>query len=433
MHALMYENIGVKGQHLTFAGLDTSALAEQFGTPLLLMDEDRVRNRCRVYKEAMADFLPAGSHPIYASKALSMQAMYRIMQEENMGIDVVSAGEVYTAKSAGFPMENAYFHGTAKTDRDIAFAMDAGVGCFVSDTVEELDAIQAAAEKRGICQKVLLRLAPGIDAHTHEKINTGRVDSKFGAAITTGQAESLTRHCLGLKNVELMGYHCHIGSQIFAEVPFCQAAEMMLSFLKEMEDQLGFVTRVLNLGGGMGVPYVSSDPKINYRENIRLIGQIIDKYCLELGLNKPVILMEPGRSIVADSGITLYRVVNLKHIPGVKNYVSIDGGMTDNPRYALYQAAYTVLPADRMEDKADMICSVAGCCCESGDLIQEKVALPTPKRGDLLAVLTTGAYNYSMASNYNRVPRPAVVMVKGGTPYVAVERESFEDLVKNDR
>ena len=201
MHALMYENIGVKGQHLTFAGLDTSALAEQFGTPLLLMDEDRVRNRCRVYKEAMADFLPAGSHPIYASKALSMQAMYRIMQEENMGIEVVSAGEVYTAKSAGFPMENAYFHGTAKTDRDIAFAMDAGVGCFVSDTVEELDAIQAAAEKRGICQKVLLRLAPGIDAHTHEKINTGRVDSKFGAAITTGQAESLTRHALGLKHV----------------------------------------------------------------------------------------------------------------------------------------------------------------------------------------------------------------------------------------
>lgn len=431
---MLYDNLSVSSDgHLHFAGYDTVDLARQYGTPLMLLDEERIRNRCREYLGAMQDYLPAGSRPLYASKALSIRRLYEIMKEENMGVDVVSSGELYTAVRAGFPMENAFFHGTSKTDADIRFAMENGIGYFVCDNETELDAIDAEAARQGICQKILLRFAPGIDTHTHEKINTGRVDSKFGAAIETGQAESLILQALSKDHVQLEGYHCHIGSQIFEHDPFCDAAVMMLQFTAQIRDTHGYAAKIVNLGGGMAVPYTAKDPGICYRENIRNIGKLIAHTCQELKLEPPAILMEPGRSIVADAGMTLYRVMSTKSIPGFKNYVAIDGGMTDNPRYALYQADYTVLAADRMHDSKDYIASVAGCCCESGDLIQEKVALPKPNRGDLLAVLTTGAYNYSMASNYNRVPRPPVVMVGKNGPYIAVRRETLEDLLTYDQ
>ena len=431
---MLYNNLSVSPNgHLLFAGHDTADLAQQYGTPLMLLDEERIRSRCREYLGAMQEFLPAGSRPLYASKALSIKRIYEIMKEESMGVDVVSSGELYTAVRAGFPMENAYFHGTSKTDADIRFAMEHKIGYFVCDNLYELAAIDAEAARQGIRQKILLRFAPGIDTHTHEKINTGRVDSKFGAAIETGQAEELILSALEKNHVELMGYHCHIGSQIFEHDPFCDAAVMMLQFTAQIRDAHGYTAGIINLGGGMAVPYTAGDPGISYRENIRSIGKLISDTCRALSLNPPAILMEPGRSIVADSGITLYRVVSTKSIPGFKNYVAIDGGMTDNPRYALYQADYTVLAANRMEDEKDYVASVAGCCCESGDLIQEKVLLPKPCRGDLLAVLTTGAYNYSMASNYNRVPRPPVVMVGKDGPYIAVRRETLDDLLTYDQ
>ncbi len=427
---MLYENLAInEAGHMTFAGCDTTELAGQYGTPLMVMDEERIRSRCREYKKAMAEFLPAGSRPLYASKALSLKRIYQIMSQEDMGVDVVSSGELYTAVSAGFPAENAFFHGNSKTDRDIRYAMEQGIGYFVCDNTDELDAIDAEAARRGICQKVILRLSPDIDPHTHEKINTGRVDSKFGAAIVTGQAEALTLCALSKENVELWGYHCHIGSQIFDHAPFCDAAVMMLEFIADIKAKHGYTARILNLGGGMAVPYTQQDPAIDYRENIRSIGVLISETCDRLELEPPAILMEPGRSIVADAGITLYSVTGTKQIPGFKNYVAVDGGMSDNPRYALYQAEYTILPADRMRDAADLVCTVAGCCCESGDLIQEDVTLPKLGRGDLLAVLTTGAYNYSMASNYNRIPRPPVIMVGKDGPYTAVRRETFEDLV----
>ena len=430
---MLYENLSVNSRGvLTFAGQDTTALAAQYGTPLMVMDEDRIRQRCRCYVEAMKTYLPAGSRPLYASKALSIKEIYRIVAQEGMGVDVVSAGELYTAYAAGFPMENVYFHGNSKTDRDIAFAMDHGIGCIVCDNETELAVIDREAASRGIRQKLLLRLTPGIDPHTHEKINTGRIDSKFGAAIETGQAESLTCAALKLKNVELLGYHCHIGSQIFDHAPFCDAAVLMLQFAAHIRDTYGFEAPVVNLGGGMGVPYTAADPAIFYEENIRNIGVLIEKTCRDLGLTPPAILMEPGRSIVADAGITLYSVVGTKQIPGFKSYVSVDGGMADNPRYTLYQAAYTVLNASRVEQKADLLCTVAGCCCESGDILQEDVSLPTPQKGDVLAVLTTGAYNYSMASNYNRLPRPAVVMVAENGVRQVVRRETYEDLLRCD-
>ena len=430
---MLYDNLSVnEAGHLVFAGYDTTDLAGQYGTALMLMDERAIRRRCRTYLKAMAEHLPAGSMPLYASKALSFKRMYEIMKEEGMGIDVVSSGELNTAVRAGFPMERAFFHGNGKTDFDISFAMEHGLGYFVCDNADELAAIDAEAGRRGITQKVLLRLTPGIDPHTHAKINTGRIDSKFGAAIETGQAEELVLLALGKKNVTLCGYHCHIGSQIFEHAPFCDAAVLMLQFVADIKAKHGYAPKFLNLGGGMGVPYVQSDPAIDYAANIASIGRLIADTCEKLSLEPPVILMEPGRSIVADAGMTLYSVTSIKKIPGFKNYAAINGGMTDNPRYTLYQSAYTVLPANRMKDEAGFVCTIAGCCCESGDLIQEDVKLPEPKRGDLIAVLTTGAYNYSMASNYNRVPRPPIVMIGENGPYVAVRREKLDDLVEYD-
>ncbi len=430
---MLYKNINRnEAGHLMFAGQDTTALAQEYGTPLMLLDEIAIRNRCREYKNAMKEVFPEGSVPLYASKALSFKQIYRIMAEEEMGIDVVSSGELYTAVNAGFPMENAYFHGNAKTDGDIRFAIEHRIGCFVCDNADELYAIDREAEKAGIRQKILLRLSPGIDPHTHAKISTGKIDCKFGAVIENGQAEQLVLQALSCRNVDLQGYHCHIGSQIFDHTPFCDAAVMMLTFLAEMRDKHGFCAPVLNLGGGMGVPYTDAEPTIDYAENIRNIGLLVEKTCKALHIPVPVILMEPGRSIVADSGMTLYTVSSIKEIPGFRNYVSVDGGMTDNPRYTLYEAPYTVLSANKADQRADYSCTLAGRCCESGDLIQENVQLPAPRRGDLVAVLTTGAYNYSMSSNYNRIPRPPVIMIGENGPYTAVRRETLDDLLSYD-
>ena len=430
--SLLYDNLGVRNGDLTFCGFDTALLAQQYGTPLMLLDEQRIRNRCRTYLQAMSQYLPEGSHPMYASKALSVKRIYEIMAEEGMGVDVVSRGELYTAVKAGFPMEKACFHGNSKTDEDILFAMDHGIGSFMCDGMDELTAVNALAGKKGIRQKVLLRLAPGIDPHTHEKISTGRIDCKFGTAIETGQAEEFVRSALAMENITLVGYHCHIGSQIFEAEPFHDAARLMLQFVAQMGEKYGYYPQELDVGGGMGVPYTEDEPAIDYAENIRAIGDSVRELCRDLNLQAPAIVMEPGRSIVADAGMTLYNVTAIKEIPGFKNYVAVNGGMADNPRYALYNAAYTVLAADRMAEETDFLCTVAGCCCESGDLLQEDVYLPKMRRGDLLAVLTTGAYNYSMASNYNRIPRPPIVMIGENGPYVAVRRETLDDLLKCD-
>ncbi len=429
---MICNNLGVNEKgHLTFAGHDTVELAEKYQTPAYIMDENKIREKCRIYKTAMSEHFGGKSMPLFASKSLCFKRIYEIMREENMGIDVVSSGELYTAVKAGFPMGNAYFHGNNKTDFDITFAIENGIGYFVCDNHEELEAINREAGKKGVLQKILLRLTPGIDPHTHAKISTGNVDSKFGAAIETGQAEELVKLALSKENIELVGYHCHIGSQIFEYDPFCDAAVIMIKFIADMKTKLGFEASVLNLGGGMGVKYVESDPEIDYAANIKGIAELIKSECGRLGVNMPTILMEPGRSIVADAGLTLYTAGTRKEIKGFKNYVSIDGGMPDNPRYALYQSAYTVMVANKANETADYECTVAGRCCESGDLIQEGVKIPKPERGDIIAVLTTGAYNFAMSSNYNAICKPPVVMLDGEKDYVAVKRESFDDLTAN--
>ena len=432
---MLCNNIGVNDAgHLTFAGQDTVALAGKYQTPLYLMDEDRIRANCRLYQEAMSTYLGEGSYPLYASKAASFKHMYEIMKEEGMSIDLVSSGEICTAMKAGFPMERSFFHGNNKTDFDIAYAMDCGVGHFVVDNLTELEAVNDEAARRGIRQKVLLRITPGIDPHTYAAVATGKVDSKFGIAIETGQAEGFVRRALELPALELLGYHCHVGSQVFDEdgTVYLDAADIFLRFSAEMNRLCGFLPAVLNLGGGFGVRYVDSDPHVDIPGNIRAIADHIRARSAELQIPMPAILMEPGRSIVADAGMTLYSVGTVKEVKGYKNYVSIDGGMTDNPRYALYGSKYTVLSANAPLSPADFPCDVVGRCCESGDIIQPGVSLPRPQRGDIIAVCTTGAYNYSMASNYNRIPRPPVVMLQNGRDFEAVKRESLEDLVRND-
>ena len=428
------DNLGVNSAgHLTFAGQDTAALAKQYGTPLYLMDEARLRHNCRVYLAAMRRCFGEGSRPLFAGKANCFTQMYRILSEEGMGIDVVSCGEIHTAAQAGYDLANAYFHGNCKTDADIAYAMERGVGYFVADSTEELTAIDAEAARRGTAQKVLLRLTPGIDTHTYEAVNTGKVDSKFGAAIETGQAAELTALALSKQHIDLMGFHCHVGSQVFAEDVFERAAVILLEFIADMRKAHGYMARQLDLGGGYGVRYMEDDPVLDIGAKIESVATAVKETCGRLGIEQPAILLEPGRSIVADAGLTLYTVGAVKRIPGYKNYVAIDGGMGDNPRFALYKSRYTVLPADRMGAARPFLCSVVGRCCESGDIIQENVPMPEDiRRGDLVAVCTTGAYNYSMASNYNRLPRPPIVMLRGEESYVAVKRESFENLTSLD-
>ena len=429
---MLADNIQTRDGTLYFAGHNTVQLAQKYGTPLYLMDETRIRENCRMYLRAFRRHFGENARPLYASKAASFKRMYEIMRSEGMGVDGVSAGEIHTAALAGFPMEQAYFHGNNKTDAEIQYAIEQGVGYFVADNHEELDAINRIAGALGKQQRVLLRLTPGIDPHTYEAVATGKVDSKFGAAIETGQAEALFQCARALPNVTLVGFHCHVGSQVFDEDVFERAGQIMLEFVALLRNRYGFATQQLDLGGGYGVRYCESDKQVDIEQRIGEVASSLKASAAALGIPLPTILMEPGRSIVADAGITLYTVGTVKRIPGYKNYVSVDGGMTDNPRYALYGSAYTVYAADRMDEPAVLHCDVVGRCCESGDIIQPKVALPDVRRGDLLAVCTTGAYNYSMASNYNRVARPPVVMLTPERDTLAVRRETLEQLTEND-
>ncbi len=428
---MICNNIGIENGHLTFAGRDVCSLAKEYGTPLYIMDEEKIREKIGIYREALKEYFD-DAQVLYASKACSFKKMYEILNAEGSGFDVVSSGEIFTALKAGISLENVYFHSNNKTDADIEFAIDNKMGYFVVDNVEEVDAIEKIAGEKGVKQKILLRLTPGIDPHTYEAVNTGKVDSKFGTAIETGQAKEIVGHTLKCENIELMGFHCHIGSQVFDSDTFLRGSEIMLDFIKEMKDVYGFEAKQLDLGGGYGVPYTDADPSIDIRENIKTVSIFIKEKCNALGINVPKILMEPGRSIVADAGMTLYTCGTVKKITGYKNYVSIDGGMTDNPRFALYGSKYTVINAGKAEEEKTFKASVVGRCCESGDIIQEDVMLPETERGDIIAVCTTGAYNYSMASNYNRICRPAILMLAKDKEYIAVKRESLEDIVRND-
>lgn len=418
---------------LMFAGVNTLELARKHGTPLYLMDENRIREMCCTFRNAVKENFAEKGRILYASKACSFKRIYEIVGSEGLHIDVVSVGEIYTAVRAGFPMENAYFHSNNKTDSDIRFAFENKVGHFVVDNVEELEALNRIAPEYNIKQKIILRITPGIDPHTFEAVATGKVDSKFGSAIETGQAEEITKHALKMENLILEGFHCHVGSELFESSVFVDTAKIMLEFVASIYHKLGYAADFLDLGGGFGVRYIASQPTLDVAKTIGEVADFIKKYCITLGIEMPSIGFEPGRAIVADSGLTLYTVGTLKTIPGYKTYVSVDGGMTDNIRYALYGAEYTLAAAGKLNEETDLVCSVVGKCCESGDIIQENVSLPSSiSRGDILACFTTGAYQYSMASNYNRIPKPPIVMISDKRDYVAVKRETLEDLTSLD-
>ena len=421
-----------KGE-LSLAGVSLRVLAEEYGTPLYLYDEDRIRERCRTYIEAVRTAFSGKGKVLYASKAASFRRLYEIMNEEGMGIDVVSSGEIYTAIRAGYPLQNAYFHSNNKTDADISYAIDEGIGYFVVDNAEELVAIDEIARGKGVRQKILLRITPGIDPHTYAAVATGKVDSKFGSAIETGQADSIVSLSLGLKNIDLRGFHCHVGSQVFDSEVYIRAAEVMLEFVAHIYEKYGFLSTELDIGGGYGVRYIEEQPEIDIAANIREVAEFMNKKADELGITLPTVAFEPGRSIVADAGATVYTVGTVKRIPGYKSYVSVDGGMADNPRFALYGSPYTILSVRDTEGERCESYSVVGRCCESGDILQENVTLTENiKRGDLLACLTTGAYHYSMSSNYNRLTRPPVVMIKDKKSYIAVKGETLEHLTALD-
>lgn len=426
--------INAKG-HLEIGGADCVDLAKEFGTPLYLFDESYIRKMMSVYRETLAKKYPGKGMVLYASKAFSCKAIYRIADEEKIGVDVVSGGELYTALQADFPAERIYMHGNNKLDYEIGEALDAGVGCIIADAYSEIDKIDMEAGKRGIKQRILLRINPGVEAHTHAFVQTATTDSKFGFSIQDGTAEKVTAYTMQKENVVLEGYHCHIGSQIFEKQSFVLAVSKCMDFAYAMKEKLGFILKTLNLGGGYGIWYTDEDRKITadgYAEYLEALIEEVTAQCKKKGMEHPFLLIEPGRSIVGEAGITLYTVGAIKDIPGIKKYVAIDGGMFDNPRYALYESKYTPVLANRAGEEATEIVSIAGKCCESGDLIAVNVALPKAKSGDLLAILSTGAYNYSMAMNYNRNKIPPCLLVKNGKAEYIVKPQTYEDLVRND-
>ncbi len=430
---MISESVGVNSNgNLTIGGADCVELAKNFGTPLYVFDENLIRKTCREFKSSIDEFYGGNGLVLYASKAFSCKEMYRIVGAEGLGCDVVSAGELYTALSVGFKAENIFFHGNNKTPDEIEYALKSGVGRLVADNVTELENIQRIAESLSVKANIVMRIKPGIDAHTHAYISTGQIDSKFGFALENGEAFEAVEKALQCKNIVLHGFHCHIASQVCETKPFQEAAEVMLTFMNNVRERFGVTLTELNLGGGFGVKYLESDEQIPFKEYMKNTAVVLKQKAEELKFPVPKIFIEPGRSMVAPAGLTLYTVGNVKTIENVRTYVSIDGGMGDNPRYALYQADYTIEIANKANEPKDFVATVAGKCCESGDLIQEHAPMQAPEVGDIMAVLNTGAYCYSMASNYNRIPRAAVVMVRDGESRVIVKRETYEDIIKND-
>ncbi len=430
---MISESVGINAKgNMTFGNADCVELAKQYGTPLYVFDEVHIRKNCREFKASIDEFYDGNGMAMFASKAFSCKEMYRIVASEGLGCDVVSGGELYTALSVGFDPENIMFHGNNKTPDELEYALSNGVGRIIVDNVTELETIEKIAKRLNIKVNVLLRIKPGVDCHTHDYIRTGQIDSKFGFALENGEAMEIALKTAEFENINLCGFDCHIGSQIFETEPFCDAAVIMLNFMNDFRKESGITLSELDLGGGFGVKYVESDGALPFKVFMEKVSETLKNASGELNFPMPKIFIEPGRSIVGEAGLTLYTVGAVKTIKDVRTYVAIDGGMADNPRYALYQAEYDIEIANKYKEPKSFIGTVAGKCCESGDLIQENAPMQTPEVGDILAVLTTGAYNYSMASNYNRLCRPAAVMVNNGESRVIIKRETYEDLIKND-
>lgn len=420
-----------KQGHLEIGGYDAVKLAKDLGTPLYVMDEALIRDICRQYRSAFIE--KHGGEVLYASKAFMTMAMCRIVEQEGLGLDVVSGGELYTAIKAKFPAQRICFHGNNKQLDELKLALEYGVGIIIVDNFYELQMLDQLAGQMGAVPRVMLRVTPGVEAHTHEYIMTGQIDSKFGFTLPNGQALQAVKECRKLPHLRLSGIHCHIGSQVFEMESFGHAAGVMMDLVKDIHRDTGWAVEDLNLGGGFGIYYADGDQPAEIDAYAEVVSSTIAKKAEEIGIPTPHIMVEPGRSIVGEAGTTLYTIGSIKEIPGVRKYLAVDGGMSDNPRYALYKARYEACLANKPEHPDEERVTITGKCCESGDMLIWDLPLPRAESGDILAVACTGAYNYSMSMNYNRLCRPAVALVNKGKAEIIVERETYEDLLRNDR
>ncbi|HAT4284745.1 diaminopimelate decarboxylase [Clostridium perfringens] len=427
----LFGSMKVEGNELYVGGVKASALSKEYGTPLYVIDEELVRSNCRRYYNAMK-CEERGNRVTYAGKAFINMSMCNLVNEENLYLDVVSGGELYTAYKAGFPLERIYFHGNNKSDYEIDLGVRLGIGRFIVDNIHELEVLNSIAQEYGRVQKVYLRITPGVEAHTHEYIKTGQLDSKFGFPVIGDTVYDAIKRAMELEYIELNGLHCHIGSQIFDLEPFEDTTEIMLNLINDIKEKLGYEIKELDLGGGFGIYYTEGDKPKEIEEYCSVIINKADEICRKLNMNVPILSIEPGRSIVGNAGLTLYTVGAIKEIPNIRKYVSVDGGMSDNIRPALYSANYESLIANRVFDNSKEIVTVAGKCCESGDVLLNSIEMPRMETGDILAIMSTGAYGHSMANNYNRIPKAAVVSVSNGISKVMCKRETYEDLLRNE-
>ena len=430
MHLYGTQTINEQG-HLTIGGVDSIDLAKEYGTPLFIYDIELFRKRARAFQETFEN-AEIGYQVAYASKAFSSIAIYQVAAQENLSLDVVSGGELFTALKAGFPKEKIHFHGNNKSMDELSMAFEEGIGCIVVDNFHEIKQLKSLSEKLQQPMNILLRVTPGIEAHTHDYITTGQQDSKFGFDLDNGQADQAFRETYehGLLNV--LGLHCHIGSQIFDTAAFRLAAGKLVSKMADWQKDLGYKCTVLNLGGGFGIRYTEEDQPLEPAEYVKEMIQTVKEITEGSGFQVPEIWIEPGRSLVGDAGTTLYTIGSMKEVPNVRKYIAVDGGMSDNIRPALYGAAYSSVIANKAGQALTETYTVAGKCCESGDKLIERAELQEAAAGDILAVFCTGAYGYSMASNYNRIARPAVVFVENGKHQLAVKRETNDDIIRLD-
>lgn len=422
--------IDQEGQ-LSIGGIRAKDLTEEYASPLYVMDEDLIIERCKLFKE---NFRAQGllTEVIYASKAFLTIYMCKLVEAQGLSLDVVSGGELYTAIKAGFPLEKVYFHGNNKTKEELRMAIENQIGRIVIDNRYEIDLIEAICQELGMKISALIRVNPGIEAHTHEYIQTTKNDSKFGEATSDQEIYKILDRLGKSAWIDFKGLHCHIGSQIFAEESFYEEVDLMMDFIKSIQEQIGLEIEELNLGGGFGVYYTEEDQPMDMEGLLKNMAEKVLEKAKQLDLKLPKAMIEPGRAIVANAGTTLYEAGPVKTTGSGKEYVFVDGGMTDNIRTALYQAKYEAALASRMTEEDKSTFTLGGRCCESGDIVVRDVRMARPEPGELVAVFSTGAYNYSMSSNYNRMLRPAVVFVKDGKSKCVVRRESYEDLIRND-
>lgn len=418
--------------HFIFHNCDTVELAKTFGTPLYVLSEDQIKSKCKDIRENFLKKYP-NTKAAYASKAFLTMAMCKIIEREGLGLDVVSGGELYTAIKANFPMERIMFHGSNKSYDELTLGVTHNIGRFIVDNIYELDMLDRIAKKENKKVRILFRITPGVEGNTHKYITTGQRDSKFGIPLDKEIIELAVKKAVASENIILKGFHFHVGSQLFDNKSYLLAVETVTKLMKNLKEDLGFVVEELNTGGGFGIRYTAEDEEtksISYYMDP--IMEAIKDGCKQANLKMPTVIIEPGRWIVGEAGITLYTIGAIKEIPNVRTYISVDGGLPDNPRPALYQAKYDAIVANKAREELKEVVTIAGKCCETGDILIQDLKVPKVESGDILAVLNTGAYNYSMASNYNRLPRPAVVLICEGNPELIVEREEYEDLLRKE-